>query len=224
MTAPVQAAGARSQRLAGDLVIDARHRYGDWYRERTFGLTVELDDGIDLVLALRGEALTLVDQAELIIDSGLVENPDGSVTTDRRLGFGSAGRVLQAIHHSPTLLATMRACTGVADLRPGRAGYNLYRSGDYLGIHRDTQKVAVTVVLDLLGNLPAMQWAPRYADSASHAVLELARTDGVFPAGHSSLPVPRDHLRAFDGRKVPHWRPPFEGELGLLAICSFTTE
>jgi len=218
----VQVAGI--EHAVPDLVAGVAHRHGDWRRDRTVGLEVELSEGIDLVLALRGEALSLLDRVEPIVDAGLVQNPDGSVTTDRRLGFSSAGRVLQAIQCSPTLLATMRACTGIADLRPGRAGYNVYRSGDYLGIHRDTQKVAVTVVLDLLGNLADMGWAPGLAGAPSSAVLELARTDGVFPAGQPSLPVPRDHLRAFDGAAVPHWRSPFQGALGLLALCSFTAD
>ncbi|HEV2886138.1 MAG TPA: hypothetical protein VGX49_04445 [Jatrophihabitans sp.] len=209
---------------AADLVIGAHQVYGDWHRERTFGLTVELGGGIDLVLALEGEALTLLDQAAIITSSGFVENQDGSLTTDTRFNFHSAGRVLQAIHHSPTLLATLRACTGLDDLRPARAGYNFYRSGDYLGIHRDARLAAVTVVVDLCGSLSAMQWSPRLAEATNAALLELVRQEGVFPTGHPSLPVPHDHLRAFDGRTVPHWRPPFEGELGMLATCSFTTD
>ncbi|HEX8305321.1 MAG TPA: hypothetical protein VF612_10625 [Jatrophihabitans sp.] len=223
MTRTVQAAAARPQR-EGDLVIDARQRYGDWRQERTIGLTVELGGGLDLVPALQAEALTLLDQAALFTSSGFTENPDGSLTTDTRFSFYPAGPVLQAIHHSPTLLAMLRACTGLDDLRPARAGYNFYRSGDHLGIHRDARLAAVTLVADLCGNLPAMRRSPRHARATNPALLELVREGGVFPAGHPSLPVPHDHLRAFDGRSVPHWRPPFEGELGMLATCSFSTD
>jgi hypothetical protein len=224
MTATGLAGGPPVTRAATDVVVGARREYGDWQRDRTFGLTIELGAGIDLVLALRGEARTLMDKAELITDSGLVENPDGSLTTDRRLSFSPAGPVLQAIQRSAALLATMRACAGLAELRPGPAGYNFYRTGDHLGVHRDTQQLAITVVLDLIGNLPAMGWAPGYAGATSREVLELARTRGIFPAGQSNLPVPRDHLRAFAGNEVPHWRCAFEGELGMLAICSFTVD
>ena len=223
MTRTARATGTRPQ-PEGDLVVHARQRYGDWRQERTVGLAVELGGGLDLVPALRAEALALRDQAALFTSSGLTENPDGSLTTDTRFSFHPAGPVLQAIHQSPALLTALRACTGLDDLRPARSGYNFYRSADHLGLHRDARLAAVTLVADLCGNLPAMRWSPRHARAANAALRELVRAEGVFPAGHPSLPVPHDHLRAFDGRSVPHWRPPFEGELGVLATCSFSTD
>jgi hypothetical protein len=209
---------------AADLVSTARLIYGDWQQDRTFGLAVDLAANVDLIQALRSEAYVLRDQATLFTSSGLVENPDGSLTTDTRFSFCPAGRILRTLHRSSTLLATLRAGTGLADLRPARAGYNFYRRGDHLGIHRDAKLAAVTVVVDLCASLPAMRWSPLHAHTANSALLRLVREEGVFPADHPTLPVPSDHLRAFDGRTVPHWRPPFEGELGMLATCSFATD
>jgi|GEM_PF-3544085 len=220
----VQAEVGSDTRRRQDLVSSARLRCGDWHRDRTFELDIDLGWDIDLVPVLYAEALTLVDQALLFTSTGLVENQDGSVTTDSRFSYCPAGRVLDAVHHSATLLAMLREWTGLAGLRPNQAGYNFYRSGDYLGIHRDARRAAVTMVVDLQGNLTAMRWSPRHARATASDVLDLARNEGVFPEDYSSLPVPHDHLRAFDGRTVPHWRPPFPGELGLLATCSFTID
>lgn len=210
-------------RQAWDLVTGARQRYGDWRHQHTFGLDVELSGDIELVPVLYAEALAMRGQSALFTSSRPVKNQDGSVTSDSRFSYCSGGRVLEAIHRSPTLLAALRTCTGAPGLRPNQAGYNFYRSGDYLGIHRDAQRAAVTLVVDLRGDLPAMRWSPRHAGVTTGAVLDLARTEGIFPAGHAELPVPHDHLRAFDGHNVPHWRPPFEGTLGVLATFSFST-
>jgi hypothetical protein len=67
-----------------------------------------------------------------------------------------------------------------------------------------------------------MHWLPSLREASNDEVLSFVEQEGIFPASGEPVPVEFCRMRAFDGYNIPHWRVPFQGELGILGtLCYF---
>jgi hypothetical protein len=149
--------------------------------------------------ALRGEAS----------ESGFTNTAshrDGSFCTPSQYLSVPGGPMLTAVSRNAELLALIREATELPRLIPVRCGYNYYRVGDYMGLHRDSVKATVTVTFALTEGLPPMGWAPDLADATGDDLAALVQRESYFPDG-AEREVPFCQLSAFDGYNIPHWRP-----------------
>ncbi|MFE2684451.1 hypothetical protein [Streptomyces mirabilis] len=166
--------------------------------------------------ALRGEAS----------ESGFTNTAahrDGSFCTPSRYLSVKGGPMLTAVSRDTELLALVREATALPRLIPVRCGYNYYRPGDYMGLHRDSVKATITVTFALSEGLPPMGWAPDLADTGGDDLAALVQREGCFPDGFAEREVPFCQLSAFDGYNIPHWRPLVTGpeQAGVLGTFCF---
>lgn len=133
---------------------------------------------------------------------------DGSFCTPSQYLSVPGGDMLTAVSRNEQLLALVREATGLPRLIPVRSGYNYYRPGDYMGLHRDSVKATLTITFALTEGLPPMGWAPDLADATGDDLAALVEQEGRFPDGFAEREVPFCQLTAFDGYNIPHWRPP----------------
>ncbi|MGW1675203.1 hypothetical protein [Streptomyces sp. NPDC002324] len=149
---------------------------------------------------------------------------DGSFCTPSQYLSVPGGPVLTAVSRNPQLLAVIREATALPRLIPVRCGYNYYRPGDYMGLHRDSVKATLTVTFALTEGLPPMGWAPELADATGDDLAALVQRESRFPDGFTEREVPFCRLSAFDGYNIPHWRPLVTGpgQAGVLGtFCYF---
>jgi hypothetical protein len=148
---------------------------------------------------------------------------DGSICSPSKYAHHRGGPTFQSVLRSRELLETIRAETGLTRLIPVRCGYNYYRRGDFMGPHRDSIKATVTLSFGLTDNLGAMGWAPDLRHSPNTKVANLIDETGLFPPDRSDgMKIPYRSINAFDGYNIPHWRTPFEHDLGILGnFCYF---
>lgn len=192
---------------------------GNWADEATFEVKSPF------ILALReqlfSEAIGLRQSSRVFAQEDAIINRDGSMTTRSEFGFHPGGPVLDGLLRNVELMRAARRATGLRRLVPVKSGYNYYSRGSHLGLHRDGIRATVTMVIGLTDNLPSMNWAPALRYTTNDRLVALTKAAGIHPLGHELLPVPTQHLRGFDGYNVPHWRPPFTEELGILATFSY---
>jgi hypothetical protein len=204
-----------------DFVQAVRPIVGSWNLDHTFEFSVDLATGGGTSRVLAAEANTLRSDVTMFSSTGTTCNEDGSVTSDSRFGFVAAGPLLAAIHESAAVVDFVRNTTGISDLTPWRAGYNYYRAGDHLGVHRDARRAAVTLLAALTDDLPDLRWAPELIDADVEVIERISSPEPSETVPGIPLPVPRNHFRAFNGSRVPHWRQPFPHSFGMLATCSY---
>ncbi|MET7422129.1 hypothetical protein [Dactylosporangium sp. NPDC005555] len=148
---------------------------------------------------------------------------DGSFCSPSRFRSCRGGPALTGVLRDLTLLHLVREVTGLPRLIPVRSGWVFYRSGDYMGVHRDSVKATVTISFTVTGALGPMSWAPSLRTVGNDVLGRLVAEYGPFPAdGFEAFEVPVRGLRGFDGYNTPHYRAPFEGEVGILGnFCYF---
>jgi len=148
---------------------------------------------------------------------------DGSFRSPSGYSHHRGGAVFQSILRSREMLMMVRETTGLPRLVPVRCGFNFYRPGDFLGLHRDSVKATVTLTFGLTDNLGTMGWAPDLRHSSNDAVAKLIAKDDLFPKSRKAgMKIPYRSIDAFDGYNIPHWREPFEFDLGILGnFCYF---
>jgi hypothetical protein len=147
---------------------------------------------------------------------------DGSLASPQRCRSHPGGKAILDLSRSRELLEMARQLTGLSRLVPTRYGYKYYREGDFMALHRDAVRCSVTFTFALTDNLGSMNWAPRMRGSSNEELSATIATDGMFPSWGEELPVAYRGLKGFDGYNIPHWRQPFEHDLGILGtVCYF---
>jgi hypothetical protein len=104
-----------------------------------------------------------------------------------------------------------------------RYGYKWYVRGDHMHVHRDEGKCEITFSAALIGDLGTMGWLPRLRWLTSPQVADLFADTDDFPIDDKSFPIEHRTLTGFDGSRVPHWRPPYEHDLGVMVTCCFAS-
>jgi hypothetical protein len=147
---------------------------------------------------------------------------EGSLSSPCRARGHSGGEALIGLSRNRDFIMRVREATGFERLVPTNLGYQYYRQGDFLGLHRDTVRCTVTVTFGLTQNMGHMYWLPALRDAGNDELVSLIERCGLFPEGGEAVPVEFCKMKAFDGYSIPHWRPAFEHELGILGtICFF---
>ncbi|MFH8701978.1 hypothetical protein [Streptomyces chartreusis] len=147
---------------------------------------------------------------------------DGTMQSPQRCGAHSGGPALKALATGRLLREIAAESTGSTTLVPVRFGYKYYSSGDFLGIHRDNIRCTITFTFGLTDNLGEMGWLRGCRDMNNDELREHLKSSGLFPETSEAMPVNEREMRGFDGHNIPHWRVPFEGELGILGtVCFF---
>jgi hypothetical protein len=185
---------------------------------------VELGDTLDTATweALTAEARASYGVARIDGFSNTASHRDGSFASPSLCARNPGGPVFGEILRSREILRAVRAATGLTRLIPVRCGFNFYRAGDYMGLHRDSVKASVTITFALTPGLSPMHWAPSLRRATNGELGELVKARTSFPDGFPEMPVDYRYMKAFDGYNIPHWRVPYEGELGILGtLCYF---
>ncbi|NNH68749.1 hypothetical protein HLB23_02450 [Nocardia uniformis] len=186
---------------------------------------VRLDSIIDESTwdALESEARGLYPQAQQDSLPSIRTFRDGSFCSPARFSSHKGGPVFRSVMQSREVLAAVREATQLPRLVPVRCGYNFYRRGDFLGPHRDSVKATVTVLVGLTDNLGQMGWAPDHRQSTNDDVITMISEEDLFVSLPSQgMPITHRSAQAFDGYNIPHWRMPFDHELGILGtFCYF---
>lgn len=172
---------------------------------------------------IAAEALALRDQAFPRVNThpGMVAHRDGSITAPQRCRAHPGGPALAALARGPDVLELAREATGQPGLIPVRHGLKLYTHGDFMALHRDEVKCTLTISFGLIGDLGRMGWLPELRAADTATVLAYAEQHGPFP-DTAHLPIPYRQLQGFDGWGIPHHRPPFEHDFGVLGtFCYF---
>ncbi|SLI42490.1 Uncharacterised protein [Mycobacteroides abscessus subsp. bolletii] len=165
---------------------------------------------------LRGEAIESRNEKSVVFR-------DGSFRSRSRFAVRGGGPVFQSILRSREVLLAVREATKLPRLIPVRCGYNYYRSGDFMGPHRDDVKASVTLTLGLTDNLGTMNWAPSLRHASNEDALALVDDNIIFPSNfNDGIEIGYRAVNAFDGFNIPHWRLPFGPALGILGtFCYF---
>jgi hypothetical protein len=185
---------------------------------------VELEDvfGDDLWQRLENEGRGLAKGATLETYDSVISRRDGSFNSPSRYWSAAPGAELARAARSRDLMGLLRDASGLRRLVPSRAGYAVYRRGDFMGLHRDAVKCTVVVTFALTPNLGPMGWGFELRDNGNEDLEDLVRTKGPCPEGFPAMEIPYRRLNGFDGYNVPHWRSPFDDEIGILgSICYF---
>lgn len=185
---------------------------------------VELSDFGDAEMwdALVREAAEREPHAEERRTDKVVSNRDGSLSSAQRSRSHRGGEAMRALSRSRELLARAREITGIPRLVPTICGYKYYRQGDFLGLHRDGIRCTVAFTFALTENMTPMYWRPELRGAGNDTICALVEEEGSCPAAGEPVPVEFCRLRGFDGYNIPHWRRPFEHDLGTIgAICYF---
>ncbi|MGW7514133.1 hypothetical protein ACWGJ2_00875 [Streptomyces sp. NPDC054796] len=149
---------------------------------------------------------------------------DGSLASAVHCAFLPATPRLEELAFDKGLLHALREATGLPRLVPRGGVVVVYRRGDFQGLHTDTVKATVTAAVALSDDLPPMGWAPHLRDAFPNEQAKVIAERGIFPEGEEFEQLAHPHdggVRAFAGYRIPHWRSPFPGELGLLATFSY---
>jgi hypothetical protein len=171
--------------------------------------------------AILDEALQFRDESLIRETHNIASHRDGSFASPSHFHYHGGGSRLVALLRSNEMLKILREATGMERLIPVRCAFNLYRRGDYIGVHRDSIKSTVTLSFSLSPELPPMLWAPEMRAVSSAKLAEFVQSEGHLPTGHATLGAEVRHMFAFDGYNIPHWRPRFEGEAGILGTLSY---
>ncbi|MDG5807915.1 hypothetical protein P9869_35765 [Streptomyces ossamyceticus] len=152
---------------------------------------------------------------------GLHPRRDGSITSPQRCRAHPGGPALKALATSARVLDLAREATGEASVVPVRWGLKVYGPGDFMALHRDDVRCSVTFSTGLIGDLGVMGWVPSLRAADSTTVIEYAARHGLFPDEEAPLPIPHRQLQGFDGWGIPHHRPPFEHDFGVLGTFCY---
>ena len=150
---------------------------------------------------------------------GLLEMRDGSITSPQRCRVHTGGPALSALAMSKGLAQVAGEATGRL-MTPIRFGLKYYRGGDFMHVHRDDGKCAITFSCGLTAGLGAMGWLPRLRWLTTRQVCD--RFAGTpFPEGGELFAIRHRFLSGFDGSRIPHWRAPLDSGSSevLITIC-----
>ncbi|WTW95366.1 hypothetical protein OG216_19180 [Streptomycetaceae bacterium NBC_01309] len=151
---------------------------------------------------------------------GLLMMRDGSITSPQRCRVHPGGPALNELARSKALTDIAREATGQVRMTPIRFGFKYYAPGDYMHVHRDDGKCDITFSCGLTPNLAPMRWLPRLRYLSTNDVCRRL-ADTPYPSGGEEFPILSRHLSGFDGRRIPHWRPPLDNQSRevLITIC-----
>lgn len=137
-----------------------------------------------------------------------------------RIASAPAGDRLSALHRHPEAVATASSLAG-RDLEPSECGYIFYRTGDFIGLHRDLPSCEFVLLTALFGEAPALVVYPALMETPAEALLSLARDFQGAPAGGQTVEFSERGLVALDGIIAPHQTPPTGGgrPAGLATLC-----
>jgi hypothetical protein len=91
-----------------------------------------------------------------------------------------------------------------------------------MGLHRDAIQCTITFSFALTPNLEVMGWEPALRDLSSEELGERIGRDGFMPELRNGVSIEMHRLKGFDGHNIPHWRPYFVDDLGILGtVCFF---
>ncbi|MGW1411751.1 hypothetical protein [Streptomyces sp. NPDC002403] len=166
---------------------------------------------------LAQEAASCMNDAIEVGVKDTVIRRDGSFASPSRYSVHRGGPIFQELLRSRDLLKEVRTRSGLGRLVPARCGYNYYRAGDYMGVHRDEIRATVTLTFGLTDNLGATAWVPEMRTATSSELLTFTQENGTLPEVKSEMQIVSRKINAFDGYNIPHWRMPFEHDLGILA-------
>ncbi|GAB3977769.1 hypothetical protein GCM10029978_068490 [Actinoallomurus acanthiterrae] len=153
---------------------------------------------------------------------GLQMLRDGSITSPQRCHVHPGGEALKTLVRHSALMELACEATGSTDMVAIRWGYKWYRPGDHMQVHRDEGKCAITFSAGLIGDLGTMGWLPNLRWLPSPEIAD--RFCGTeFPHDNGDFSVLHRVMTGFDGVRVPHWRPPYEDQLGVMVTCCFTS-
>lgn len=193
---------------------------GNWKGEGR--IVVEGFGTDELWTELEREAHELLTSGEIVTTNETGARRDGSMISPYRFVNSPGGPRLKSLHRSRKLIAIAREATGINSLIPARASYNFYRRGDFVGLHRDNVRCAITFTFPLTVGLEPMKWAPELRGATNAELVDLVSTLGLFPVGHSQFALAARQLHGFDGYNTPHWREPVGRELAILgSVCYF---
>ncbi|GAA4603847.1 hypothetical protein GCM10023195_12900 [Actinoallomurus liliacearum] len=153
---------------------------------------------------------------------GLQTLRDGSITSPQRCHVHPGGEALKTLVRHPALMEVACEATGSTRMVAIRWGYKWYRPGDHMQVHRDEGKCTITYSAGLVGDLGTMGWLPNLRWLPSREIAD--RFSGEeFPHDDGTFPVLHRVMTGFDGVRVPHWRPPYEQDLGVMVTCCFAS-
>jgi hypothetical protein len=152
---------------------------------------------------------------------GLQVLRDGSITSPQHCHVHPGGEALIELVRHPALEQVACEATGSRAMTAIRYGYKWYAPGDHMHVHRDEGKCDITFSAGLEGDLGTMGWLPNLRWLPSTVVADLFADTSVFPEDDKSFPIEHHRMTGFDGSRVPHWRPPYVPELGVMVTCCF---
>jgi hypothetical protein len=163
---------------------------------------------------------------------GVTQQRDGSLASPAHCQMVDGGAALNAVLRDKDILGALREATGYMRLFPTGGALVIYNRGDFQGLHTDSNKATVTVVIALTANLAPMGYAPtlRFDPSRKepHAVrlAEAVTEQGIFPEGEEFAQLTHPHgedlIQGFAGYDIPHWRPPHpHQEPGVIATLGY---
>ncbi|MFE2684452.1 hypothetical protein [Streptomyces mirabilis] len=152
---------------------------------------------------------------------GLHPRRDGSITSPQRCRAHPGGPALKSLATSVRVLELAREATGEGNLVPVRWGLKIYEPGDFMALHRDDVRCSVTFSTGVIGDLGVMGWVPSLRAADNTTVVEYAARHGLFPDEEKPLPIPYRQLQGFDGWAIPHHRPPYESNFGILGTFCY---
>jgi pimeloyl-ACP methyl ester carboxylesterase len=148
-------------------------------------------------------------------------NRDGSIETACCYSR-NAGSSLKSLSRSLDLLRAIRDATGISRLVPVGSSYLYFHAGDYAGIHRDSVKATLTLVLTLTPSAYLIRLAPQLRFATTETVTRFIDSQGILPgpAGEDLMVKYHDAV-GFDGYNIPHWVPPVSGEPCTVGHITF---
>jgi hypothetical protein len=198
-------------------------RQQSWKATGTVRLSRTLDP--DRWQLLAEEALALAKAAEPFERDGTAAHRDGSFASPACCALARGGPTLEALAYDRAVVAALREATGLPRLVPIGCALVVYRRGDFQGLHTDSIKSTVTVGIALTENLSPMGWAPALREAHPDTLAQVIADRGLFPEGDGFQTLEHPgccgDLQGFAGYDIPHWRPPFDGDLAVLATLSY---
>ncbi|MDT0459158.1 hypothetical protein RM550_26155 [Streptomyces sp. DSM 41527] len=151
---------------------------------------------------------------------GMLVMRDGSITSPQRCLVHPGGSALNALARSKVLADIASEATGLAHLTPIRFGFKYYSPDDYMHAHLDDGKCDITFSTGLTPNLGPMGWLPNLRHLTPQQVADRLG-DTPYPQGGEEFPIWHRRLSGFDGRRIPHWRPPLDSPSRevLITVC-----
>jgi hypothetical protein len=90
-----------------------------------------------------------------------------------------------------------------------------------MAAHLDDGRCTITFSCALTPGMEPMGWLPRLRYLSTDEVAQRL-TGEPYPEDGRVFPIKYRELTGFDGIRIPHWRPPYQGESAVMITMCFT--